>query len=246
LDAPSALEVTPFFHERGVSGAVARQGTVRETELVPDYCTCGAQLVPEARFCHKCGKPQFDWHPPEAPSEKPPQQVEPAPTEADISFRNRTAVRIGLAMAALASVLISLPMPMYVNVIWMLMWLVAAGFLAVYFYERRTGQGLSVRKGARMGWITGVFCFAIATIFFTITMVAISRRGGLAQFYLEQLGAQGGRSADVEQLLEMLEQPAGAATLVFLTLLLLFFLFTLLPTLGGAMGAKLLAREPAR
>ena len=159
-----------------------------------------------------------------------------------ISFRNRTAVRVGLLVAVVASVVMSLPIPMYVNVVWMLAWLVAAGFLAVYFYQRRTGQELSVRKGARMGWITGVFCFAIATVFFTITIIAISSRGGLAQFYRDQFSAQGA-NVDVEQLLEMLEKPAGVATLIFFTLLLLFFLFTLLPTLGGAMGAKVLERE---
>lgn len=219
---------------------------MRETGHVADFCTCGAELVPGARFCHKCGKPQFEWNPPEEPRDEPPQQIEPELAEAQISFRNRTAVRIGLATAVGASVLISLPIPMYANVFWMLMWLVAAGFLAVYFYERRTGQGLSVRQGARMGWITGVFCFSMATIFFTITMVAISRRGGLAEFYRRQLGAQTAARAEVEQLLEILEQPAGAATLVFFTLLVLFCLFTLLPTLGGAMGAKFLERAPAR
>ncbi len=213
---------------------------------MPEYCTCGAELIPEARFCHKCGKPQFEWSPPEEPPENPPPEVRRAPAEAEISFRNRIAVRIGLGTAVSASVLISLPIPMYVNVIWMLVWLVAAGFVAVLVYKRRTGQVLSVRKGARMGWITGVFCFSIATIFFTITMVAISRRGGLAEFYREQLGAQGARSAELEPLLEILEKPAGAATLIFVTLAVLFCLFTLLPTLGGAMGAKLLEREPAR
>ena len=25
---------------------------------MPDFCTCGAELPPDARFCHRCGKPQ--------------------------------------------------------------------------------------------------------------------------------------------------------------------------------------------
>lgn len=213
---------------------------------MPEFCTCGARLPSDARFCHKCGKPQYEWSLPEEPAVQPPVVVTgpPAPAAVEISFRNRTAVRIGLLVALAASVVMSLPIPMYVNIIWMLAWLVAAGFLAVYFYQRRTGQELSVRKGARMGWITGVFCFAIATVFFTITIIAVSSRGGLAQFYRDQFSAQGaGANVDVEQLLEMLEKPAGVATLIFFTLLLLFFLFTLLPTLGGAMGAKVLERE---
>ena len=25
---------------------------------MPEFCTCGAELPPDSRFCHKCGKPQ--------------------------------------------------------------------------------------------------------------------------------------------------------------------------------------------
>ena len=27
---------------------------------MPEFCSCGAQLPPDALFCHKCGKPQRD------------------------------------------------------------------------------------------------------------------------------------------------------------------------------------------
>ena len=26
--------------------------------IMPEFCTCGAELPPDARFCHRCGKPQ--------------------------------------------------------------------------------------------------------------------------------------------------------------------------------------------
>jgi hypothetical protein len=168
--------------------------------------------------------------------------VSPPAGSGEISFRNRTAVRVGLLAAASASLLISVPIPMYLNILWMLVWLVASGFLAVYLYRRRTGEELSVRKGARMGWMTGIFCFVIATVFFTITVLAVSSKGGLAPFYREQLSAQAG-GAEVQQLLRVLESPTGLATVIFFSLLMLFFLFTLLPTLGGAMGAKVLQKE---
>jgi hypothetical protein len=216
---------------------------MRQTESVQEYCTCGAKLVPDARFCHKCGRPLFDWRPPEEPA----GEITPAPLAApppEINFHNRAAVRTGLLMAVVTSVLISLPMPMYVNLVWMLGWLTASGFLAVYFYQRRTGQQLSVRQGARMGWMAGVFCFAIATIFFTVTILAISSRGSLAEFYRDRLTAQGApANLDVEQMLEMLERPAGLASLIFVSLLMMFLLLTLLPTLGGAIGAKVLERD---
>lgn len=224
---------------------VASAALVRETNHVPEFCTCGTQLPPDARFCHKCGKPQFDL--PDAVVEPPimvPAAVLPGPRQtAEINFRNRTAVRVGLLAAAIASVCISLPIPMRLNVVWMLGWLVGAGFLAVYLYGRRTGEVLSVQKGVRMGWITGVFCFVIATIFFTITIMAISNDGGLGDFYREQLTSQAGDEVNVQELLEVLESPSGLAAIILFSLLMLFLLFTLLPTLGGAMGAKVLQKE---
>ena len=46
---------------------------------MPDSCTCGAQLPPDALFCHKCGKPQRDLVTPD----DPPEPVSaPAPQEA--------------------------------------------------------------------------------------------------------------------------------------------------------------------
>lgn len=213
---------------------------------VPEFCTCGAHLPPAARFCHKCGKPQVELPVEEEPIPEiaPAVPVPPPSTAGEISFRNRVAVRVGLLAAAVTSLLISVPIPMYLNIVWVLVWLVGAGFLSVYLYRRRTGEELSVKKGARMGWITGVFCFVIATVFFTITLLVISNRGGLAQFYREQLSAQGtGAQVDLEQLLSVLESPAGVGGIIFFSLLMMFVFFTLLPTLGGAMGAKVLERE---
>src|SRR5271166_3623640 len=78
-----------------------------ETGSVPEYCTCGAQLPPDALFCHKCGKPQRDLIgaepeeslPPtvpqtlaaEVPSQKAPPQKSPP-----VGFRNPIAVRVAL------------------------------------------------------------------------------------------------------------------------------------------------------
>ena len=41
--------------------SAAKWAAMCQTEVVPEYCTCGAQLPPDARFCHKCGKPQYDY-----------------------------------------------------------------------------------------------------------------------------------------------------------------------------------------
>jgi hypothetical protein len=171
-----------------------------------------------------------------------PPVMPPKPLE--INFHNAAAVRVGFFAAGISSLSITMPLPAFLAMGWLLAWLVGAGFLAVWLYQRRTGQGVSVRGGMRMGWITGVFCFVIATLFFTISVLTISSKGGLVAFYREQLSARGaGNDPNVEQLLEVLQNPAGLATVILLTLFLVFVFFTLLPTIGGALGAKVLEKE---
>lgn len=213
---------------------------------MPEFCTCGAQLPPDARFCHKCGKPQYDEAVPEqAPDEQvvtiaPPVGPPPKP---EINFRNATAVRVAFLAAGIASMLITVPLPAFLAVGWLLLWLLGSGFFAVWLYRRRTGQEVSVRGGMRMGWITGMFCFVIATLFFTISVLTISSKGGLASFYREQFAARGSLDANVQQFLDILQNPAGLATVILLSLLFVFVFFTLLPTLGGALGAKVLEKD---
>jgi hypothetical protein len=215
------------------------------TEIVPDFCTCGAQLPPDALFCHKCGKPQREEPAMvEQPAEQPPAQPAFLTPQAppDINFHNRVAVRIGFLAAGLTWLFTSfLAMP-FLNPVWVLPLLFGGGFVSVYWYRRRTGWPMSIRNGARMGWITGMFCFTIATVYATIQTVAVSTRVELAEFYRQQLGDKA-NDANVQQMLQVLQSPAGLATILLLSLLFTFVLFTMIPTMGGALGAKMLDRE---
>jgi hypothetical protein len=212
---------------------------------VPEFCTCGAQLPPDARFCHKCGKPQYDYPgveepevaaPPIEVASLPPVSFAALPTE--ISFHNRLAVRIGFFAAAAAVLVCMIPIP--------LAWLrlpiafVAAGFLAVYIYSRRTGQVLSLRSGARMGWITGIFSFTLVSVLFTVAMVAVSSQGGLEKELQSQLSPNDPRWEMVRQ---ALNNPALIIAGLTLYLMLFFVILTALPIIGGALGAKVLEKE---
>jgi uncharacterized protein YqgC (DUF456 family) len=211
---------------------------------VPEYCTCGAQLPPDARFCHKCGKPQYDYPGLEEPEPAPPPAEVASPVPApriqlsgEISFHNRLAVRIGF-IAAMGAVMISIfPIP------WPFVRLpiafLAAGFLAVYLYSRRTGQMLSIRSGARMGWITGIFSFTLVTIL-TSAVIAVSSQGDLIKQLRSQLPANDARAEMIQQ---VFSNPALIAALVVLYLMLFFIFFTALPIIGGALGAKVLEKE---
>ncbi len=145
-------------------------------------CTCGATLPSDARFCHKCGKPQFVPTPAELESEMHGAGAAEASragmvfsvAKGPLNFRDPVAVRVGLSMASLAAMLSWVP---FINLGFLIWWL-AAGFFAVYLYTRRTGQTLSFRNGLRMGWITGVLTFAITTVLFTISMISLAMSGG--------------------------------------------------------------------
>jgi hypothetical protein len=207
-----------------------------------DYCTCGAELPPDSRFCHKCGKPQREEIVVEQPLAPPPlnfvASIAPVAMPLTPSFHNPIAVRVGLFVASIAALLcVLLPFGCVI-------WLPSAGFIAVYLYSRRTGQSLSVRSGARMGWIAGIMSFAIFTVVFTVGTVAIANQpGGLSAAFREALRSRPVPQQQLEDALQVLSTPTGQASLYIFFLLFLFTVIALFCTAGGALGAKVLEKE---
>jgi hypothetical protein len=205
---------------------------------MPDFCTCGAQLPDDALFCHKCGKPQRettpeDWEPVPPPVEAAPPPVAAAPP-AVVDFRNPLAVRIGFTMAALATLLVWIPLVNYA----------VAGFAATWFYRRRTGVPLNVAGGVRMGWITGVLMFAISLVVVSAQALV---SGGLGQQLQQQLRTlPNGDDPAVRQVLAFFQSPAGLALAVGVSLVLMFVAATGLSMAGGALGARLAGRGDPR
>ena len=203
---------------------------------MPEICTCGAQLPPDARFCHKCGKPQREEivvEPVEAFAPQQPALVQAVPLQA-LSFRNPIALRVGLLAAALLCLLMMIPGVNYAAVVW---WL-GAGYFSVWIYKRRTGQRLNVRGGARMGWITGVISCALLTLLFAFFMLAIRQMGGLDAIKdgLKDFAFQ---QSSVDEALKMLQDPSR----MLRSLIATFIMLTLTCTAGGALGAKMLSKD---
>jgi hypothetical protein len=217
---------------------------MRDTGCVAEFCTCGAELPPDARFCHKCGKPQREEpnFAPEAPAAETPEL--PAGTAAayvsppEIGFRNSLAVRVGFLTGSLAFLLSSIPSPLVLR----LFLLLGAGAFSVFLYRRRSGHPVEMRGGARMGWLAGLFCFVIFTVLFTISLVVLSlmlRDGSMVAFYREQLTAMGMSQDKIQQALEIFQSPMQIVSM----LVWLFLTSTFVPALGGALGARLLRRN---
>ena len=222
---------------------------LRETGSVAEHCSCGALLVEDALFCHKCGKPQRDIGPAEPDAtEPPPPPLTPAialsaapPTPADINFHNRIAVGIAMLCAVGAWILINVSTGLIVTALWAIPWLTVAGFSAVYLYHRRTGILLSVGKGARLGWLTGIFSFLIALVLFVVTIAIASTQGGFLTMFRAQMEAQAG--PNIDEVTRALESPASVAVMLIFGLLFGFCVTVVLPVLGGALCAKVLEKE---
>ncbi len=214
-----------------------------ETGFVAETCTCGAVLPPDARFCHKCGKPQRDEPlmpevalPPE-PQPLPPQAPAQAPAP-EIGFRNGLAVRVALLTGSLAFLASSLPLHPAIR----LLLLMGAGAFAVYLYRKRSGFPVEIRSGAKMGWITGLFCFVIFIGLFTVSFAALSfmaSDGGMMAYMRENLRNMGMSDDGIRQAMEVFESPVQVMGMLFW----LFLTSTFIPALGGALGARLLNRR---
>ena len=204
---------------------------------MPETCTCGAQLPPDALFCHKCGKPQREIAEPEVlqPVILAPATGAPAPAFAPmprfampVSFRNPVAMRIALLVGLAAMFFSFLPV---VN------WL-AAGFFAVIFYRRKTHNLLNVGAGMHLGWITGLVMFTL----WGVLLTAEGLSGKLTAIFQEQLKNLPSANDPTLQLQQMAQFMASGPGLV-IVLAMGFVFITCLSMAGGALGAKLFGRD---
>jgi hypothetical protein len=202
---------------------------------MPEYCTCGAELPPDALFCHKCGKPQREILTPEDPAvEIFAPAVAPAPPpatdEPKLTFHDRAAVRIALRVGVVATIF-GLVLP-FVN------WL-AAGFFAVFWYQRKTSRLLSLNSGVHMGWITGVVMFPMGALAFVIDAIS----GHWGALWQQQLKSLPGQDPVLQhQIAQFFQSPVGIAFLFLFSLGFLFLLIIGLSIAGGALGAKVAGR----
>ena len=213
-------------------------------------CTCGADLPLDARFCHRCGKPQRDEDivrdqtAPTAPAfETQPAIREPSQSIPaaliDVSFSNKVALKIALLVAIMTILLRFLfGMGGPADILYLVA-LGIGGAYSVYLYKRRTGVELSTLNGARLGWFTGFFGFLIFAVFFAIAALAMTDPAIVVDLK-NQVKASGLPEESLSQLLDVLKSPSKLAA----TLALTFIMFTLAPTCGGALTARLLKSRP--
>jgi len=202
---------------------------------MPETCTCGALLPPDAVFCHKCGKPQRELVEVEIVAPAPPREPMPAvlmaaPTEPQpVTFQNREAMRTALLAAVLATFLVFLSFFAWIG----------AGFFAVFLYRRRTGRSMEVMACVRLGWLTGLLTFAIPAILFISTIVLLHASGSMDTLHTM---VQSSKDPQYREAWETMQSASklGAAFLQF------FVFTTFCSMVGGLLCAGLAGRANPR
>ncbi|MEP6716009.1 MAG: zinc ribbon domain-containing protein [Terriglobia bacterium] len=196
-----------------------------------EYCTCGTQLVENARFCHACGRPTRDEIVAEEPLQVPleaPAEVQTKITPAPVSFRNPIALRVAFLMSLAIMMMQVIPV---LNRLFFVWWL-CAGWCAVPLYRRFTGFSLSVRSGARLGSITGVLTFVSLAVVLTMTFAVTGKQ------MLDESVKQDPRMS------EIINNPPMVAFVALIMMVVIFALVVGTCAAGGALGARFSGRRP--
>lgn len=209
-------------------------------------CTCGAVLPEDARFCHKCGKPQYEEDiarlaAEAAPSTPAPAStpVTPAPSVARIGFRNLRAVLITMGVAALSLVVLYLALlllPPLAPVI-----LCGAGFAAATFYKRQTLETLTKGGGAFLGLMTGLWLFLVVAICLVVVSVELSSPAGQEIFKAASLKLP--QIANNPEAAKLLDHPQELVNGVRGALIPMFFIITISAAFGGMLAGRTSARH---
>ncbi len=109
--------------------------------------------------------------------------------------------------------------------------LCAAGFIATRLYNQKAKQPLTAAAAARLGWMTGFWLFLVFAVIFAMTAVAVSDPQGW-----EQLRGMWARFPQYSPLASMSQHQFLMQLLIALPFF--FLLLTVLPGLGGILGAK--------
>ncbi len=141
------------------------------------------------------------------PEEVPVPLPVPIPPVVDVGFGNPQAVRIGLVVALLSFFAAVLSVQVAGQTVLLPIFsLLGAGFISVFLYGRLTGQALSLRSGARMGWMTGLFAFVILLVLLTTVVLAVSDPS-IASRLMDQMKARGTEGS--AEMMEVFHNPAA-------------------------------------
>ena len=128
------------------------------------------------------------------------------------------------------------------------LWLLGAGTLAVWLYQRRVpGTLVTPGMGMRIGAAAGAIAFLVTTIWSVVRFTANSQefRAALQEQMEKSIASNSDPRAQelMRQFQANLNTPQGLATFFVLMLVIMAIVFVIFSAAGGALGASTLARR---
>jgi hypothetical protein len=201
---------------------------------------CNTAIEEGTPFCPQCGAPQI--------------RVPGIESEADIGtvtapaaiFRSPKAVEWshGLPAAALAGLISAILMIIPLGGLGVGM--LAGGTLAVMLYRRRLPLAHpSAAMGARLGAASGAIAFALFCLLTAIQVLVFHSGNQLRAALLESVQQTAARTTDpqAKPVLDYLRSSAGLELVMAIGLVVMFVVFLVVSSAGGAIGAALMSRS---
>jgi hypothetical protein len=211
---------------------------------------CGQSVEEGVPFCLHCSAPQIRVvvaAPPDqaaASLATPADPIDGPGSTAEFAIGMPIRWSAAVPPCALAGLIAALAMVLKLMI--PVIAVLGAGFLGVVFYRRRL-PGIAVRAmaGARLGALSSLFCFGIATTLEAVAIVVLRKGDEVRHVLLDAIQQTAARYPDpqFQTGLDFMRSPSG---LVFmLVFMLIFALLTclLLGTAGGALGGAILGRN---
>lgn len=211
---------------------------------------CGVAVEDGVPFCKQCGAPQIRV----IGVESSPPPTEP-PAETGLAWGQRPAALnlprapgIQWSQALLPALLGAFlaVFTMLIPVPTLGLGVAAGGFLCVALYRRRTqSQTISPLMGARLGAVAGGIAYVIIAVVTAVAILAFLRDAQVREAMLKtwQEWAVRYPSLQIQQLLEYAKSPEELAHIMEEGLVVMFPLFLIASSLGGAIGAAVLGRK---
>ena len=208
--------------------------------MADDRCSCGFALPEGAQYCPGCGRPlTLEAREHERTLNALPQREDEA-SPVPIGFSDVNALRACYWPAVIAALLANLP---GLNLL-CFVWHPGAGFLAVHSYRRRTAREPAPREGAKLGFMTGVVSFTLSLILLAASSLLPGSGGMTGGFRRMQAEFEkSGQAEFAAQLGKLIDDPAMLAIVLVFALVVSFAFTAGFATLGGALGARVLASK---
>jgi hypothetical protein len=222
---------------------------------------CQTSIDETLPFCPHCGAPQIRVASPEddasgttpqSSTDAPPHLVTPStwPSGAPVNIPHTAAIQWELALkgALLSGLAAAVLTAMPVLGLGCCLWLLGAGALAVWLYQRRVpGTLVTPGMGMRIGAVAGAIGYVATTIWTVLRFASNSQefRTAMQGQMDKSLAANPDPRAQeiMRQFMGNLNTPQGLATFFVLILAIMGIVFVIFSAAGGALGASMFARR---